>query len=720
MSNWNAQAVSLLVIGLAAAALASCDLTTEPDEARRGGPGATNALYPGTTPILAVDVSHWSGFVTAGQVACWSGAGVEHVVVGQQNADISAQQLQVAVNGGMTVDAYVVLDWYSDITSQVNRALSQIAPYPVQRLWLDVERPPGSFSATQLRAKVQQGVDACGSFPCGIYTRKVWWRDNMANTDAFAQLPIWYAYYDGDADFNDWYSPRVWYEGPFGGWTDPTGKQYDSDWTAPDLCGVSVDYNLMYTQPGGPPFTIETGQVTVQQPSAAYWHSVSLSNSYQQPVVILQPLSFNGGQPGTIRLRNVTATSFEFQIDEWDYLDGAHVTETIGYLVAEAGAHRLDDGRWFEAGRLETNHVFTTVNFAAPFAAPPVILSQAQTYRDAQAVVTRQRSASASGFAVRLQEEEANDGVHAVEEIGYIAVEAGPGSMQGTSFEAATSANAVTSAWHSLGFLQAYEGPVFLAAMQTYDGGNTAALRYRNLTTTGVEVRVEEEASLDPEVAHTTEAVGYLVFEGGSEPPPPPDDGRPPAPAGLEPADDAVITSSSVTLSCDAIAGVSGYEFTIEYESAGVWRTYYTYSSTDNSQTFWPVYDDTRYRWRVRAENSFGWGDWSAWATFNFGDVSSGTVPPAPLGLDPNGGVTITGSSVTMSCDAISGVSGYEFAIEYLSGGVWRTYYTYGSSVNSKTFWPSVASTDYRWRARAQNDVGWGAWSNWATFRFAP
>jgi hypothetical protein len=45
-----------------------------------------------------------------------------------------------------------------------------------------------------------------------------------------------------------------------------------------------------------------------------------------------------------------------------------------------------------------------------------------QTYHGSQAVVTRERNISESGFEVRLQEEEANDGVHANETIGYVAL----------------------------------------------------------------------------------------------------------------------------------------------------------------------------------------------------------------------------------------------------------------------------------------------------------
>lgn len=192
----------------------------------------------------------------------------------------------------------------------------------------------------------------------------------------------------------------------------------------------------------------------------------------------------------------------------------------------------------------------------------------------------------------------------------------------------------------------------------------------------------------------------------------------PPAPKGLAPDNGQTITTSSVTLSCNAISDASQYQFEIEYWNASGWQHYYIYSSSTNSQTFWPVYDDTIYQWRVRAENEQGWGAWSGYAEFNFGDVGGSSPPPAPEGLSPDNGQTITTSSVTLSCNAVSGALQYQFEIEYWSGSAWQYYYTYTPSTGSQTFWPTVHSTNYRWRVRAQNDNDWGAWSAYADFYF--
>jgi len=74
----------------------------------------------------------------------------------------------------------------------------------------------------------------------------------------------------------------------------------------------------------------EHGVIEMAQADAGDWTSVSLQNTYQNPVVLMGPISYNGGDPSTVRVSNVISTSFDFQVDEWDYKDGAHTTEQIG------------------------------------------------------------------------------------------------------------------------------------------------------------------------------------------------------------------------------------------------------------------------------------------------------------------------------------------------------------------------------------------------------
>ncbi|MBI3273051.1 MAG: hypothetical protein HYZ53_28940 [Planctomycetes bacterium] len=187
-------------------------------------------------PAKALDVSHWTGTITAAKIQALKASGYHHLVCGTQVRATTRQQLAAAVAGGMTVDAYVMLHWTGDTAAQVHTALSTIHGYPVQRLWLDVEQPPGGRSAAQLADKIRKAIDACGTFPNGIYSAAWWWLPNMHNSTAFAHKLLWYARYDHVASLGTWPSQK------FGGWASPFGKQYAD---GPHLHGVNVDYNVM-------------------------------------------------------------------------------------------------------------------------------------------------------------------------------------------------------------------------------------------------------------------------------------------------------------------------------------------------------------------------------------------------------------------------------------------------------------------------------------------
>jgi uncharacterized protein YraI len=204
--------------------------------------------------VKGLDISKWTGTITAAQVASWKSSGYTHLVVGTQTASISDQQLATAVAGGMTVDVYVYLYFSSSMSAQVGNALSIAAPYPVGRIWLDCEDTTSSYTASQYVAKINDAIAAAGSKPVGIYTGKWWWNARIGTSHPFTTLPLWYANYDGVASLGTW--PYQY----FGGWSAPAGKQYAGNAT---LAGKTVDLNVFSasiiggggTMPPPPPAT---------------------------------------------------------------------------------------------------------------------------------------------------------------------------------------------------------------------------------------------------------------------------------------------------------------------------------------------------------------------------------------------------------------------------------------------------------------------------------
>ncbi|MEL7416892.1 MAG: calcium-binding protein, partial [Pseudomonadota bacterium] len=196
-----------------------------------------------------------------------------------------------------------------------------------------------------------------------------------------------------------------------------------------------------------------------------------------------------------------------------------HTAETVTYLVVEAGTWMLPDGSLLEAGTVDSSRLssqgFERVTFDAEFDDTPVVLSQVQTLNGGDFVTTRQRPADADGVELTMQEEEANnDGSHAVETLGWVAIEAGAGTSGGIGWLAG-SASGVTDegATVALGDGVADDAHV-LATLASFAGSDPAWARGDGNTGTGFDVSVEEDTSRDDETDHTAERIDYIAFDG--------------------------------------------------------------------------------------------------------------------------------------------------------------------------------------------------------------
>ena len=264
---------------------------------------------------------------------------------------------------------------------------------------------------------------------------------------------------------------------------------------------------------------IEFGDVTAAQVPSVGWQSVSFANAYQRPVLITGPLTYNNGAPAGVRVRNVSAAGFEFKIEEWDYLaPGRHPEETFSFMVMEDGLYEID-GLRIEAGRVEqTATADATRYFTQEFRTAPVLLPQLASEVDSAAATARTDAVGQLSFGIRIQEEEAADGVHAAEEVHYLAIETGAGSFSdGTRFSAGPGARRHGGGWRQLDFGGNFLAPFVFAAAQSRREPDPFHLRLRNLDGFGAELRLREEASLDSELSHRAEDLGFLVLQGGDD-----------------------------------------------------------------------------------------------------------------------------------------------------------------------------------------------------------
>lgn len=93
------------------------------------------------------------------------------------------------------------------------------------------------------------------------------------------------------------------------------------------------------------------------------------------------------------------------------------------------------------------------------------------------------------------------------------------------------------------------------------------------------------------------------------------------------------------------------------------------------------------------------------------------TQPPsAPSGLYPTHGSVSLLDYVKLMVAPIPHATSYQLALERWTGSKWIGYYTWSAADGFRKVFPKPVGSVYRFRARANNALGWGAWSGWSVF----
>ena len=189
----------------------------------------------------------------------------------------------------------------------------------------------------------------------------------------------------------------------------------------------------------------------------------------------------------------------------------------------------------------------------AVFRDRPVVMTTITTTNEGDAVTMRLRNISTTKFDYRMQEQEINSKQHVSEKAGYIAWEPSAGSVDDLIFEIGRTSDSIKQDFQALSFYEPFSSPpVFVAGMQTTDGGDTATVRCQNKQADGIDIKVEEEQSRDTEMNHTTEVIGYMVFEADN---PVQDDDTQPVDTLVREAEDGVLSGGFEIGSDSAASG---------------------------------------------------------------------------------------------------------------------------------------------------------------------
>ena len=251
------------------------------------------------------------------------------------------------------------------------------------------------------------------------------------------------------------------------------------------------------------------------------WQTVSLDESYINPVVIVSDPTNKGSDPAAIRLSNVANNTFQIRLQEPNYKNNWHATETVSYLVMEAGDWTLADGTRISAGTHNSNRLtskgFDSIGLT-DFNTTPTVLSQVQTYNGRDWVTTRTTGQSVKGFQLAMQEEEAlNKAGHVRETIGWLAIEQGTATDGDTLLQGGTTIRNHNHNRSEVLLKPEFDTPPSLIAkLGSSYGLDTANVRVEDITSNSFGISIQEEQSLDDEIIHTNESISFLALEGKS------------------------------------------------------------------------------------------------------------------------------------------------------------------------------------------------------------
>ncbi len=300
---------------------------------------------------------------------------------------------------------------------------------------------------------------------------------------------------------------------------------------------------------GGPQLALWQGQVRTDT-----WTTVDLSpNDYGQDMVVVCTPSYSSSAtgPAMVRVKNAVGSSFQVGLARpwFGGLDVEHFGAQVHCMVVREGVYTAAaDGVDMEAVKLQgfasTDNSGSWSGVSQPYGNPgyssPVVLGQVVSADDGNPPShcpaasgnvcdpvwsvfwsrgsRANRPPDGSNLYVGRHTGEDPNG-RAAETLHYVVIESGSGSMSGVDYVAALGADSVRGMSNSPPYNYPLSGlasaSTAILGQAAMDGrhGSWAVLWPNSLSATGMGLVVDEDWYLDSERSHTTEQVGYIVFE---------------------------------------------------------------------------------------------------------------------------------------------------------------------------------------------------------------
>ena len=265
------------------------------------------------------------------------------------------------------------------------------------------------------------------------------------------------------------------------------------------------------------------------------FQTVSLQNTYTNTIpVCTYNLLSSADVPATVRITNITTTSFDVRIQNPTnaQVTGAVTPGDVHCIVSDEGSYTLPDGFKYEARTVlsdgtngsavgwnlnQTENV--TSNLTHSFTSP-VVLGQVISSNDAEYSTFWSHGGNVgnppTGTNISVGKQTGIDGTARADEmLGYIVIESGTGSgsINGVDYAAALGSDSIsgvptTSATYALSKTYRH-GVATISAMDGGDGGWAVLLSATPLAASKIYPGIDE----DKDRGHTTEQVAYWVLD---------------------------------------------------------------------------------------------------------------------------------------------------------------------------------------------------------------
>ena len=278
----------------------------------------------------------------------------------------------------------------------------------------------------------------------------------------------------------------------------------------------------------------------------AAWQTIALENTYSDAIVVCTyNLPSSSAPPAVTRIRNITATSFQLRIQQFE--NSSIVTASdVHCVIADEGAHD-SGGLKYEAHKVDADQ---TAGLAVPGGwgiinnenvtsaitqsyADPHVIGQVMSFNDANASVfwnydceSRGNGAffsgQADGICVGKHIGQIN-GTRATETLGYIVIEAGTGTVNDITFAAAVGPDIGGGVGNNPPNSYTVSGDfdIGILTQAGEDGGQGGwAILYGSdpLPNNRIDWSIDEETVAgDTSRTHTTENLGYWIFDNNQK-----------------------------------------------------------------------------------------------------------------------------------------------------------------------------------------------------------